>query len=329
MTHSRIAHTSGGTSVSLGTILVADDDLGFCQLLSLLLSQAGYQVVIVNDGHALVRVAQEQRPDLMLVDLMMPQIDGYEALRQLRNDTRTAHLPVIIVTARAAAADLVCGFETGADDYITKPVVGDELLARIRGQLRRVSRRPVHSPLTGLPGNALLLEEIRYRIRRAQPFALLHLDLSAFKAFNDTYGFARGDQAIHLLANMLRAALIGDQSAFLGHIGGDDFAILCTPERGAPLARNIIAHFTVAVPSLYDEVDRARGFIDASDRDGAPCRFPIMGLIIGGAMQSPGRFSDPEAISRCAATMKQFAKQRPASAYVISLADDATPLSGP
>lgn len=292
MARSHTAQTSVETATSLVTILVADDDLGFCRLLSLLLSQAGYQVLIVNDGHNLVRVAQECRPSLILIDLMMPQIDGYEALRQLRNDTRTAHLPVIIVTARAAAADLVCGFEVGADDYITKPVIGDELLARIRGQLRRVSRRPVHSPLTGLPGNALLLEEIRYRLGRAQPFALLHLDLSAFKAFNDTYGFARGDRAIHLLAALLRETIAGDPSVFLGHIGGDDFAVLCEPERVAQLAHTIIFHFTLAVPTLYDEADRARGFIDATDRDGVPCRFPLMGLIIGGAIQNPGRFSD-------------------------------------
>ncbi|RRR75748.1 MAG: response regulator [Candidatus Viridilinea halotolerans] len=310
-------------------ILVADDDAGFCRLISLLLHQAGYHVIVVNDGHDLIHTAQDQRPDLLLIDLVMPNLDGYEALRQLRNDSRTSHLPIIILSARTAASDLVHGFETGADDYITKPVMGDELVARIRGQLRRANRRPVHSPLTGLPGNALLLEEIRYRIQRNQSFALLHLDLTNFKAFNDTYGFARGDRAIHLLADLLRKFVVIEDRAFLGHIGGDDFALLCASERASDLSYLIINQFIASVPNLYDEADRMRGYIEGLDRDGVLRRFTLMDLVIGGAIQTPGRFSAPEAISQCVAVMKQFAKQQLTSAFVISLADDVPPLSGP
>ena len=148
------------------TILVGDDDEGFCQLLSLLLGGAGYSVLVANDGHAVVSMAQERRPDLVLIDLVMPMLDGYEALRQLRNDTRTAHLPLILISARGAPADLVSGFESGADDVVTKPVKGDELLARIGGHLRRAARSRLRNPLTGLPGNQLLVEEVRYRQRR-------------------------------------------------------------------------------------------------------------------------------------------------------------------
>ncbi|WP_165774567.1 GGDEF domain-containing response regulator [Candidatus Viridilinea mediisalina] len=310
-------------------ILLADDDMSFCQLMSILLGHAGYHLIVVNNGHDLVRTAQEERPDLLLIDLVMPNLDGYEALRQLRNDSRTAHLPIMILSARSDASDLVCGFETGADDYITKPVTNEELLARIRGQLRRANRRPVHSPLTGLPGNALLIEEIRYRIQRKLSFALLHLDLTNFKAFNDTYGFARGDQAIHLLANLLRERTTNESGSFVGHIGGDDFALLCMPERAIPLAHAIIAQFTQVAPNLYDEAHRLQGCIEAQDREGVLRRFALMGLVIGGAIQTPGRFQTPESISHCVAVMKQFAKQHPTSAFVVSLADHQPPLTGP
>ncbi|MFN8566574.1 MAG: response regulator [Kouleothrix sp.] len=113
-------------------ILVADDELAVRQLLELVLTGQGYEVALASNGAQLVRMAQERVPDLVLIDLMMPQLDGYEAIRQLRNDTRTAHLPMLILTAKSTLDDVVSGFETGADDYITKPFNIPELLARIK-----------------------------------------------------------------------------------------------------------------------------------------------------------------------------------------------------
>ena len=320
-----------GLIYTLPTILVGDDDTNFCRLLTMLLTNAGYRVLTAHDGHALVRLAQEEMPDLLLVDLMMPQLDGYEALRQLRNDTRTAHIPMIVVTARLAPADLVSGFESGADDYVTKPVISDEFIARLKGHLRRAARRPVHSPLTGLPGNALLTEEIRYRQRHALSFALLHLDLSAFKAFNDCYGFARGDRAIHTLAEVLRATVSdpAEQGTFLGHIGGDDFALICPPERAEALCRSVITRFEALVPMLYDEADRTLGYLEALDRDGTPRRFDLMALAIGGAFHTSMRFATPEEIGRCVAEMKHHAKQYAHSVYLISPGDAIPWLEGP
>jgi diguanylate cyclase (GGDEF)-like protein len=313
------------------TILLGDDDVDFCRLMELFLSAAGFRLLVVHDGHALVRLAQEELPDLLLVDLVMPQLDGYEALRQLRNDTRTAHLPMIILTARVASNDIVSGFESGADDFVTKPVTADELIARIRGHLRRAARRPVNNPLTGLAGNTLLTEQIRYRMRREFPFALLHIDLSSFKAFNDSYGFARGDRVIHLLADVLRTLLPpdGGHGAFLGHIGGDDFAVLGPPAAAEELCRRAIARFDARVTDLYDAVDIERGFLESLDRDGAPRRFPIVGLVIGGVVCGPGRFQAPEELGRAAAAMKQRAKLRGASAYVIDPGAGLDPLTGP
>lgn len=118
-------------------ILIADDEPAVRQLLELVLAGQGYEVSLAPNGAQLVRMAQERVPDLMLVDLMMPQIDGYEAIRQLRNDTRTAHVPMLILTAKSTLEDVVIGFETGADDYITKPFSIEELLLKIDIFLRR------------------------------------------------------------------------------------------------------------------------------------------------------------------------------------------------
>jgi CheY-like chemotaxis protein len=125
-------------------VLIADDDAAIRQLLEELLEDDGYTVIGTANGHQLVQMAQQHIPDLILVDLMMPQMDGYEAIRQLRNDTRTAHIPMLILTAQIHTRDVVVGFESGADDYITKPFDTAILLARIQSQLRRASQRPVN-----------------------------------------------------------------------------------------------------------------------------------------------------------------------------------------
>jgi diguanylate cyclase (GGDEF)-like protein len=300
-------------------ILIADDDSAVRQLLILMLSSNGYTTLVAENGYQLIQIAQDQMPDLLLVDLMMPHLDGYEAIRQLRNDTRTAHIPMLILTARNNPTDVVTGFETGADDYITKPFRTDELLARIKSHLRRAAQRPVHNPLTGLAGNILLIEEIRYRIRRPDPFALLYIDLNNFKAFNDTYGFARGDLVLKLLADLLTEGIreLGGPRDFVGHIGGDDFAVITSPDRIQSICERLIERFDAQVRTLYEPVDLRRGYLQGVDRHGVVRRFPITSLAIGGVTNAQRTFHDPDEVSRIAAEMKGFVKTRPGSRYAI------------
>lgn len=300
-------------------ILIADDEQAVRQLLELVLRSQGYEVLIAQNGDQLVRMAQERVPDLVLVDLMMPHLDGYEAIRQLRNDTRTAHLPMLILTAKSTPDDVVIGFETGADDYITKPFNIPELLARIKGHLRRAAQRPVRNPLTGLAGNVLLTEELKYRLRTGVDFALLYVDLDNFKAFNDTYGFSRGDRVIKLVAEALVEAVRvhGTGADFIGHIGGDDFAVLTAPEVIEDLCKMVIELFDQRVRMLYDHEDFVRGYLQAVDRQGVPRRFPIISISIGVVTTRNHSFADHDEISRIAAEMKQFAKQQPGSSYAV------------
>ncbi len=296
-------------------ILIAEDEPDVGVLLQEILVSEGYEVQLVTSGDQLVRRAQEQPPDLIIADLLMPLMDGLEAIRQLRNDTRTAHLPMLILTAVGESSRVVEGFETGADDYIVKPYDREVLLARVRSHLRRSHQLPTRNPLTGLPGNVAIQAEIQHHLEQKSRFALMHVDLDNFKAFNDVYGFSRGDRAIHLLTKVLKEQVnAGD---FLGHIGGDDFVILHFGDHPEELCERIIRAFDQQIRSLYDAADLQRGYLITTDRYGVSRQFGIISLSIGVVTTYTRSFASVDEMSRGAAELKQAAKQIAGSSYKI------------
>ncbi len=310
-----LANQTGLPVMPQARILVADDDPALCLLLREMLQEASYDVSIATNGDELVRMAQEQPPDLFLVDLMMPLMDGFEAIRQLRNDTRTSHLPMIILTARGTSSDVVTGFDSGADDYIVKPYDIDVLLARIRSHIRRAAQLPVRSPLTGLPGNMLLQTELERHLGQGHEFSLLWIDLDNFKAFNDAYGYARGDRAIHKLASVIGQATARED--FVSHIGGDDFAIIHFDDTPEELCTRLIAIFDQEVRSLYDEIDLERGYLRGMDRHGIVRQFSLLSLSIAVVSTSTRNFTSVEHMNQVAVELRQAAKQISGSSYMM------------
>src|SRR5881296_1324721 len=146
------------------TILVVDDDPDIARFVEVNLRSAGYEVAVASDGEQALARAGEIRPDLVLLDVMMPRIDGFEVAQRLRRSPQTANTSIIMLTAKALSADKVTGLQSGADDYIIKPFDPIELLARVKGTLRRAKEMRALSPLTGLPGNIRVQEEIRRRV---------------------------------------------------------------------------------------------------------------------------------------------------------------------
>jgi diguanylate cyclase (GGDEF)-like protein len=312
-------HNDSASTTPQWRVLIADDDPYIRQLLELALGDDGFEVLSAADGYELVQLAQERNPNLILVDLSMPRMDGYEAIRQMRNDTRTAHIPMLILTARSGVKDIVTGFETGADDYIAKPFDITELIARVRSHLRRSAQRPVLNPLTGMAGGVLLSQELRHRLGRDQPIALLYADLDNFKAFNDIYGFSRGDQAILFVAGIIQKVMAehGNSDDFIGHIGGDDFAILTSPDRIDEICHSLITTFDQQIGQLYNVEDRRRGYISSADRYGILRRFGLMTISIGVVTTQRRRFDDEESLTRVAAEMKRYAKEQGGSTYAV------------
>jgi DNA-binding response OmpR family regulator len=305
--------------VKTESIVIVEDESDIAKLIATRLSADGFRCVEVNRGDEAFDVAVTERPDLVLLDVMLPGIDGIEVCRQLRTDPRTASVGIIMLTALSLARDRIAGLEAGADDYVDKPFNMDELVARVHTSLRRGRQLRASSPLTGLPGNFEIKARLDAKISDGEPFALLHIDIDGFKAYNDHYGFLRGDRAIVLTAGIIQSAVAeaARSVCFVGHIGGDDFVAVCAPEDAERLAAQIIEGFDRAAPTLYDVEDRARGFVERVDRGGTLRRHPIVGLSIGIASTAVRSFESSAEAAGVAVDMKRVAKAVPGSAWRI------------
>src|SRR5712692_8012855 len=266
----------------MANILVVEDERVIAKLLKETLQIEGYQVVTVLNGEDAVQYALRETPHLIVLDLMLPGIDGYEVVRRLRNHPKTMHIPIVVLSALGEIADKVRAFELGVDDYITKPFHTDELLARIRTQLRRVQQNFL-SPLIGLPGGLQVELAIKHKLNSLDPWSILYLDLDNFKAFNDVYGFLTGNNMIRLVGRICQHIVHehGNADDFVGHIGGDDFVIVTTPDRAKTLSLQIINHYKEESMAFYHAEDLERGSISGVNRKGRPYQFPLVLLSIG------------------------------------------------
>jgi diguanylate cyclase (GGDEF)-like protein len=239
--------------------------------------------------------------------------------QRLRRNPRTANTSIIMLTAKALSSDKVLGLTSGADDYIIKPFDPIELLARVKTTLRRARDMRSLSPLTGLPGNIRIQDEIQRNIDEDVPFAVLYCDLDHFKAYNDHYGFMRGDEVIQFTARLIQDLVgeIGGPNTFVGHVGGDDFVIVCEATEAEAVAAALTERFDAAVPGLYDPEDTARGHIEVTNRRGEVQDFPFLSISIGVATterRAFGHFAEAVAI---ATEMKTFSKKTPGSSWAV------------
>ena len=300
-------------------VLIVDDEPQVLQLLKRVLERAGFETISVSDGLKAHDAAVEWRPDIVLLDLMLGSVTGDQVLAELRRDFRTRLVPVVVLTVRSSIKDKVEHLMAGADDYATKPFIGEELVARLRAVIMRATTTRELSPLTGMSGNSDILREISQRLNTHEEFACLYPDIDNFKSYNDHYGFIRGDDVIKTLASIILEVLEENfsPSHFAGHVGGDDFVVLTDQSLAEDLASEITRRFDQEVPALYDLADRERGWIESEDRTGHTHHTPLVSLSIGIVMSKPGNFSSAPALASRAAEVKGVAKRIPGSKWIV------------
>lgn len=292
-------------------ILVVDNEADIRRFVEVNLRLEGFEVVSAADGEEGLAKAFEEDPNLVLLDVMMPGIDGIEVCRRLRADPRTSHIPVILLTAKSMTVDKVVGLAAGADDYVLKPFDPMELVARVRTTMRRAADLRGASPLTGLPGNHRIESEIARRLQQGQDLAVAYVDLNNFKPYNDHYGFLAGDRVIQATAQILREVLteVASEEAFLGHIGGDDFVMIFRPDIAERVCTSAIARFDATMPTMYAQEDRDRGYLEMPDRRGEMQQFPLVSMAIGVTSNANRTFSDHRDVVAVATEMKTHIKR--------------------
>ncbi|MBU4312167.1 MAG: response regulator [Candidatus Omnitrophica bacterium] len=299
-------------------ILIVDDDSDILDVLRITLEAEGYEVIEGHNGKEALDIIRQESPDLLITDFKMPKMCGDEVCKALKEDILVQHMPIIMLTGKGEVTDKVHGINAGADDYMVKPFEPQELVARVKMVLRRSARDLDANPLTRLPGNVSILNEIQGRIDRKEIFSVCYVDLDEFKAFNDKYGFKQGDEVIKNTARILISTVHekGTAQDFIGHIGGDDFVIVTIPDEVDGLCKSVISKFDLMGPELYNEEDKKKGYIVGKDRQGKTKKIQFISISIAVVSNKKKKIKHVAEVGEIGAELKEYAKSIKGSAYV-------------
>lgn len=299
-------------------ILIVDDDLDILDVLRITLEDEGYEVIEAHDGQEAIEIVKKTVPDLLITDFKMPKMEGDMVCKILKQDILLQHMPIIMLTGKGEVTDKIHGINAGADDYIVKPFEPNELIARVKMVLRRTVRDLDANPLTKLPGNVSIINELQKRMDKNEAFAVCYIDMDNFKALNDKYGFEKGDAVIKNTGKILIDTVHkkGTAQDFIGHIGGDDFVLVTTPDKVEELCKNIVTEFDAMVPDLYNKKDKDKGYIVGKDRQGNIRNIPLLSISIAIVDNEKRKIKHVAEIAEIGAELKTYAKTLKGSKYV-------------
>ena len=293
---------------SHGKILIVDDTVDIATMLQFYFNAKGFQTRMVHRGGDALTTTRQWAPNLILLDINMPDMDGYDVCRQLRSNLRTSHVPIIFLTEKNDKSDKIRGLELGVDDYITKPFDMEELHLRALNTLRRAGQESHTHPVTGLPGARLIEEQLKHLIHQPT-WALAMATVNHFSEFNNVYGFVAGDDALKTISMMLADVLNerGTPNDFLGHIGGPDFVFTTLPEYVKSITEAVVMRFDRDIPLLYSYQDRKNGHMIVQEGDRSR-PVPLMTLSIGVITSAIASFTDIRELSEASTEARQRAR---------------------
>jgi DNA-binding response OmpR family regulator len=283
-------------------LLVVEDDVDISNMLRIYFGAQGYDVDTAYRGHEALEKARQGMPHLIILDIMLPDIDGYEVCRGLRTNTRLSHIPVIFLTQKDERSDKLKGLELGADNYITKPFDIEELKLYVQNAFARSERESLTDPQSGLPSGRLIEDQLRKMIRQ-KDWAFMDIRLNHFEAFKDVYGFIAANDVLRFVGMLLGEVVDqnGTTNDFIGHAGGDNFVLITSADIAAAIKQNLKARFLEEIPTHYNFIDRQQGYIMAPDGTGQMQQVPLMTAAVGVVSPRTHFFADIREITEMAA----------------------------
>lgn len=300
-------------------ILIITDDDNLKKVLQFCFDGWGYEVFFEGSHSPRIASIVKVSPDVIIVDAHSATESQLEICGILKRDFSTAHIPVITLIDKKQLRHQLLDFSQGVDDYLIKPPDPLELKIRIEMVVKRSQESFYASPLTGLPGGTVVEDMLKRRLDSGSSFVVGHVDIDNFKSFNDKYGYLKGDRVIMQTAYMLATTVRtwGNKGDFLGHIGGDDFVIITTPDKYNELCKNFICMFDTIIPFHYEEPFRKQGYMIAKDRSNRVKKIPIMSVTIALVMKSnPAEVNSLIEMNERIAEVKQYLKKMPGSKYM-------------
>ncbi|HEC35479.1 MAG TPA: response regulator [Anaerolineae bacterium] len=296
--------------MSEGRILVVEDDFDISNMLRIYFQSQGYEVAVAPRGEDALEMCRQQLPNIVVLDIMLPDMDGYDVCRQLRSNLRTSHIPIIFLTQKDERSDKIHGLELGADDYITKPFDVEELKLRVKNAIARSAYESLTNPTTGLPSAKLIEAQLR-RLMQRDGWGVIYIGIEGLEPFSEVYGFVAADEVLRYTAIILSETVdaLGTPDDFIGHVGGDDFLIITDKSLVRPILEGLTGRFSEGIGSHYDFKARQQGYIVVQDDSGNEQKVGLMELAIGVITSDDGPFTDIREITEAAAMARREARQ--------------------
>ncbi len=277
------------------TLLIVEDDLDTSQMLRVYFEAQGYRVIPAYSGKEALDKCRSEQLDLILLDVRLPDFDGFEVGQQLQEDVRTSRLPVIFVTERRARDDRIAGLKLGAIDYITKPFDVQELRLRVRNALRRAGSQ--NNPVTGLPGEKLTNDRLSLMLER-DTWSAVGINIIGLDKFNEIYGFVARDDVLRAIALTLTSAVdeLGSIDDFVGHPLENQFVIITIPGKATQLKEHIVERLNQAMTYFYPIHDREAGYVKRGGDDSPKEKVPFMHVAAVVLSRQDQKFANVESL---------------------------------
>lgn len=284
-------------------ILVVEDDFDISNMLRIYFSGQGYEVEVAPKGEEALASVSKQIPNLIVLDINLPDMNGYDVCLKLRNTTRTSHIPIIFLTQKDERSDKIRGLELGADDYITKPFDIEELKLRVVNSIQAADRHKDIDSKSNLPTGRLIEDHLRSLMRSNDAWAYIDIKINNYETFGEVYGWAAGDEVVRFTAITIGEIVdrFGTSNDYVGHPGRDNFVVITHNDDVDILIEKLEATFADKVKQHYSFIDRERGYMLMPDGSNGEKQVDLMDLSIGYVSTRTHQFSDIREITELAA----------------------------
>jgi DNA-binding response OmpR family regulator len=294
----------------MSRIFLVDDDVDLAELVRTKLIAEGHQVTIINSGEGAFEMAKQVKPDIVILDIMLPGVTGYQICRRFRKDPELYRVAVLILTALGEEPEVIHGLEQGADDYLVKPFKLERLMDKLSSLAALLQSIDKKNPISGLPGTDSIKREINHRLARGTAIATIYIDMVGFKAYCASRGQDGQVASLRHMARMLTtlARNIGIYESYIAHLGGEHFVVLLNLEDYDRFCTNLIVTFDQSVSQLYSPQEVSQGFMIATDRRGTEIRCPLMALSVGVTHTQFRQFKSAKKMFEVLAQVRQMAQ---------------------